>query len=233
MRTRTRTTIPWRTLLTNRHLWVIYMAHTSFNYTWYVLLGWLPTYFHDHLGLDLKDNQLLAATPYMCGYLGLLVAGRVSDHLIAQGVRTLYVRRWMNAIASFFPALALYLLKFANTPAVAIVLLSGALSTGRASTSGYWINMIDVGPEYAGQIMGISNTIATVPGIVGNLITGYILQQTKSWNMVFNVAAGVSAMGGILFACFSTDRNVFKCKDEDDEEKVQLSTCETFLVSVP
>jgi sugar phosphate permease len=207
--------IPWRTLLTNQHLWAIYVAHFSFNYSWYVLLGWLPTYIHEHLGLDLKENELLAATPYICGYCGLLVGGKVSDLLIARGFRTLHVRRCMNSIASFVPALCLYLLQFSKEPVVTILLLSGALFTGRASTSGFWINMIDVGPEYAGEIMGMSNTIATVPGILGNLITGYILKQTQSWNTVFNVAALVSIFGGVVFACFSTDRNVFKRKDYD------------------
>ncbi|KAL9187695.1 hypothetical protein ACHAXT_006073 [Thalassiosira profunda] len=202
-------TIPWRQLLTNRHLWAIYTAHFSANYSWYVLLGWLPTYVNDHLGLDLKENQLLAATPYICGYIGLLAAGRISDVLIARGMRILHVRRWMNSIAAFVPALFLYLLQFTKSPPTAILLLSAALFAGRASTSGYWINMIDVGPEFAGNIMGVSNTIATLPGIFGNLITGYILQRTGSWAAVFNVAALVSVFGGVVFALFSTDRDVF------------------------
>jgi len=207
--------IPWWTLLTNKHCWVIYLAHFCSNYGWYVLLGWLPAYFYDKLGLDLKENKLLAATPYICGYFGLLVSGRTSDYFIAKGVRTLTVRRWMNSIGSFGPALTLCMLQFATTPSIAICLLSGALFTGRASTSGFWINMIDVAPDYAGQIMGVSNTIATVPGILGNLITGYILQKTQSWNTVFNVAALVSSFGGLAFACLSTDRNVFRRNEGD------------------
>jgi sugar phosphate permease len=220
--------VPWRVLLTNRHLWVIYVAHSSFNYSWYVLLGWLPTYFSQHLGLDLKQNAYLAATPYICGYVGLLVSGKVSDHLICKrGLRTFYVRRLMNSIASFVPALCLFKLQHANDPATAVFLLSVALFCGRTSTSGFWISMIDVGPNNAGQIMGVSNTIATVPGILGNLVTGYILQQTNSWNAVFCVAAGVSVVGGIVFLLGSTDENVFAKQsgssssnnnDDDDDD---------------
>jgi sugar phosphate permease len=216
--------IPWRILLTNRYLWVIYIAHFSANYSWYVLLGWLPTYLHERLGLNLQENQLLAATPYMCGYVGLLVAGRASDYLITvQGVRTLYVRRCMSTIGSLIPALLLYLLPYySETPMAAIGLLSGCLFFGRACTSGFWINMIDVGgADYAGSIMGVSNSIGTVPGILGNMVTGYILQQTQSWTTVFHLAAFVCAVGGIVFACGSTDRNVFqqyeKRETEDDD----------------
>ena len=229
--------IPWRTLLQTKQLWVIYIAHFSYNYAWYVLLGWLPTYLHDHLGLNLKENRGLAAMPYVCGYFGLLLAGRLSDLLIARGFRTLYVRRAMNSIASFIPGLCLYLLPFAKQPYPAIFLLSFSCFAGRASTSGFWIYMIDVCPEHAGEIMGISNTIATLPGIVGNVVTGYILQQETThgdnWTAVFHIASLVSAIGGMVFACFSTDENVLgtgfnhahgKRNDEtnDDEEILLL-----------
>mmetsp|Transcript_11208 Transcript_11208/g.20508 ORF Transcript_11208/g.20508 Transcript_11208/m.20508 type:complete len:426 (+) Transcript_11208:221-1498(+) len=207
--------MPWSVAFGHKSIWAIYIAHFSFNYSWYVLLGWLPSYFKEELGLDLKENHFLAAFPYICGYCGLIVAGRISDHLIARGIRTLYVRRMMNTISSVFPAVFLFALKYVHTPRMAILCLSAALFTGRASTSGYWINMIDIGPEYAGQIMGVSNTIATIPGILGNLITGYILKQTNNWAIVFDVAAGVSLFGGIVFALFSTDRNVFQKKEKE------------------
>ncbi|VEU37428.1 unnamed protein product [Pseudo-nitzschia multistriata] len=206
----------WRTLLTNRSLWVIYAAHFAFNYSWYVLLGWLPTYIHDHLGLDLSQHPLAAALPYICGYVGLLVWGRVSDRLLARGIRIVHVRRGMNSIGSFVPALCLYLLRYAQKPGVAIGLLSCALFTGRACTLGFWVNMIDVGPDYAGEIMGLSNTIGTIPGIAGNLITGYILKHTQSWTIVFSVAALTSVSGGIVFAFGSTDRNVFEDPSSSD-----------------
>jgi hypothetical protein len=32
--------------------------------------------------------------------------------------------------------------------------------------------MLDVGGPFAGSIMGMSNTMATIPGIVGNIVTG-------------------------------------------------------------
>lgn len=35
--------------------------------------------------------------------------------------------------------------------------------------------MMDVSPNYAGIIMGISNTIATIPGIICPVLTSYII----------------------------------------------------------
>lgn len=219
--------VPWRILLSSKPLWSIYTAHFCFNYGWYVLLSWLPQYLQEELSLDLTKNEFLAATPYICGFIGLILGGHVSDRLIASGYRTLYVRRFMNCVATFIPAVFLILLRYVRHPWQAILCLSCALFTGRASTSGYWINMIDVGPEYAGKTMGMSNTIATIPGILGNLITGYILQRTQSWDMVFTVAAVITTIGGLVFLCFSTDRNVFRKKTNSDESLPFLKTIET------
>ena len=36
--------------------------------------------------------------------------------------------------------------------------------------------------------------------------------------MVFHVAAGVCSVGGVVFACFSTDRNVFQQKTKVGNE---------------
>ena len=93
--------------------------------------------------------------------------------------------------------------------------------------------MIDVGgPDHAGSIMSISNSIGTLPGILGNLVTGYLLQQPggsgeeQSWTPVFHLASAVSAMGGVVFLLGATDRNVFdsaqfrKHKDDDEEKEL-------------
>ena len=46
---------------------------------------------------------------------------------------------------------------------IAVALLSGALLLGRFAVASYWVNMIEVAPQCSAQLMGVSNTIATVP----------------------------------------------------------------------
>ena len=97
--------------------------------------------------------------------------------------------------------------------------------------------MIDVGgADQAGSIMSISNSIGTLPGILGNLVTGYLLRYQqhnedgeKSWTPIFHLASAVSALGGMIFLLGATDRNLFdqKQKTEDDDgdfEEAQLLT---------
>lgn len=199
----------WRVLLTSRPAWAVYIAHFCYNYSWYVLLGWIPLYFRQELHLDLGKHGISAALPYICGYIGALLFGRLGDVLVARGYRVLHVRQLMNAIGFFGSALFLFALRFATDAPSAVALLSLTLYCSRASMAGYWVNMIDIGPNHAAHVMGVSNTFATIPGIVGNVVTGKILAATGRWDVVFGIASLVLMIGGVVFHCNASDQSIY------------------------
>lgn len=41
----------------------------------------------------------------------------------------------------------------------------------------YSVNHLDVAPQYASVLMGISNTFATIPGIISPTLTGILVQN--------------------------------------------------------
>lgn len=68
--------------------------------------------------------------------------------------------------------------------------------------------MVDIGRAHCSQIMGISNTFATIPGIVGNVITGQILAATGSWALIFAIASGAFTLGAVCFALLADDHDI-------------------------
>ncbi|RHY31543.1 hypothetical protein DYB32_003427 [Aphanomyces invadans] len=210
-----------RRLLTSRGAWAIYSAHFAFNFGWYVLLGWMPLYFREKLHVPVATSGFTSACPYIAGYIGVLVWGIVSDKWIQMGHKPLVVRKIMNAVGLVGAAVCFGLMRFTHSTAMAVVVLSLALFFGRAATLGYWVHMVDVSPTHAGhmnrsdsvwQIMGISNTIGTVPGIVGNIFTGWMLARSEhNWDIVFGVVAGVLLCGAAIFHVWATEH-----LDEDD-----------------
>ncbi|CAH0485491.1 unnamed protein product [Peronospora farinosa] len=202
--------INWRVLLTSRPAWAIYVAHMCYNYSWYILLGWIPQYFKQVLDLDLaKEGGFAAALPYMCGYIGTLLFGRLGDHLVIRGYRELHVRQIMNAFSFIGCAFFLFSLRFAKSAPMAVALLCMTLFTSRAAMAGYWVNMIDVASNHAAHVMGVSNTFGTIPGIIGNVVTGAILQATGSWDLVFGIAALVLIFGAAFFHCNASDESIY------------------------
>ncbi|RHY28224.1 hypothetical protein DYB32_006129 [Aphanomyces invadans] len=183
----------------------IYITHFAYNYGWYVLLGWIPQYLRLQLHLQMASSGVAAALPYFCGYLGVLFWGYLSDWMIGKGVRVLTVRKLMNGFGLIGSGITLYLLRFSSSSMAAVALLSLTLFLSRGATAGFWINMLDVAPRHAGHLMAVSNTIGTIPGIFGNIVTGYILQASGNWDLVFSIASVILGLGGIVFQVWASD----------------------------
>jgi ACS family sodium-dependent inorganic phosphate cotransporter len=72
------------------------------------------------------------------------------------------------------------------------------------------INHLDIGPKYAGALIGMTNTAATIPGILAPVITGFIVKYTGDWNMVFYLAIGVMLVGTVIWDLFATGEKRFE-----------------------
>jgi len=59
-------------------------------------------------------------------------------------------------------------------------------------------------------LMGITNTAGTIPGIIGVLISGWILEATGSWALVFQVSAAVAAFGMVFYLTFGSGERQFE-----------------------
>eukprot|EP00644_Phytophthora_capsici_P010610 jgi/Phyca11/17809/fgenesh1_pg.PHYCAscaffold_30_\ len=187
----------------------IFIVFGVLSFIWvvvYVFMG----YFNQVLNLDLtKKGGFAAALPYMCGYTGTLLFGRIGDLLVTRGYRELHVRQAMNAFSFLGCAFFLFSLRLAKSAPMAVALLCMTLFTSRAAMAGYWVNMIDVAPNHAAHVMGVSNTFGTIPGIIGNVVTGAILQATGSWDLVFAIAALVLVFGAVFFHCYASDKSIY------------------------
>ncbi|KAJ9188325.1 hypothetical protein P3X46_003691 [Hevea brasiliensis] len=71
------------------------------------------------------------------------------------------------------------------------------------SQSGLYSNHQDIGPPYAGVLLGLSNTAGVLAGVFGTAATGCILQR-GSWDDVFQVAVVFYIIGTLVWNIFST-----------------------------
>lgn len=53
---------------------------------------------------------------------------------------------------------------------VAVIFLTVSVGFSGMTATGFYINHIDIAPQYAGILFGISNTIATIPGMLTPVI---------------------------------------------------------------
>ena len=57
---------------------------------------------------------------------------------------------------------------------LAVLLFSLALGMSAFNNASYNVNHLDIAPRYAGVLMGITNSVATIPGMVGPYVAGYL-----------------------------------------------------------
>jgi len=92
---------------------------------------------------------------------------------------------------------------------VTIVLITVGFSFTGIVLSGYSPNIIDILPEFTGILMGISNSISTLPGMIGVILTGFILDNTQqNWEIVFLIIAGINTLSVIIYNYFGNDKRL-------------------------
>ena len=82
---------------------------------------------------------------------------------------------------------------------LAVVLFSLALGMSALNTSSYNVNHLDIAPRYAGVLMGITNSAATIPGMVGPYVVGYLTNNEVSY-FDFNFFIHFSQMNAYLYS---------------------------------
>jgi ACS family sodium-dependent inorganic phosphate cotransporter len=187
-------------------VWAIIVAHFASNWGLYILLAWLPSYFKTTFGVSLANAGLLSAAPWLVSFIMANVAGAWADRMLASGRSAAFVRKLMQTIALGGSATFLLLLTQASTPAAAVMLMCGATATSACAMSGFGPNCFDIAPRYADVIWGISNTFATLPGIVGVYITGWLLDRTGSFVAPFILTVGVALFGAVFYLVFGSGR---------------------------
>jgi ACS family sodium-dependent inorganic phosphate cotransporter len=200
---------PWARLLTTPAVWAIIVNHFSHNWALYVLLAWLPSYFKSTFGLSLANAGLISAAPSLASFVMANVAGGVADRMIRGGQSATFVRKLMQSISLFGSATFLLMLPMAGSATAGMLLLCGATGTLAFSMAGFAVNCFDIAPRHAAVIWGISNTFATIPGIIGVAVTGWLVQRTGSFTSAFVVTASIAIAGGAVFlAAGSGERKV-------------------------
>jgi ACS family sodium-dependent inorganic phosphate cotransporter len=200
--------VPWRQIFSKAPVWAIIVGHFCNNWGLYVLLSWLPSYFASQLDVNLRAVWIYVAPPWIASFLVSNLAGWIADRMIASGRSVTFTRKALQTVGFLGPAIALGFLATATDAVTAVVLLSIGLGLASFTFAGAGCNHLDISPRHAGIIFGISNTAATVPGIIGVALTGFMVEQTGTFASAFYLTAGVLVFGWLVFLAFGTGKRI-------------------------
>ncbi|GAY37380.1 hypothetical protein CUMW_028560 [Citrus unshiu] len=201
--------VPWKAIFRSKAVWAMIYAHFCGSWGHYTCLSWLPTYFSEELSLNLTEAAWVSILPPLASVLVTSIAAQFADNLIATGVETTMVRKICQTIAFLSPAVCMTLSSIdLGLPHWEIVgILTAGLALSSFALSGLYCTHQDISPEYASILLGITNTVGAVPGIVGVALTGYLLDSTHSWSMsLFAPSIFFYLTGTIVWLAFASSK---------------------------
>ncbi|XP_017491818.1 PREDICTED: putative inorganic phosphate cotransporter, partial [Rhagoletis zephyria] len=171
---------PWSSFLRSCPFWALVIVHCTNNWGLWTLLTYMPVYIKNVLHMDIEKNALSSALPYFAMWILSFVFTAMSLWLQKRNCISLKTsRKLFNTIGHGTPALTLLALGYVDGDHViaAVCLLTITVAISSASYLGYQINHIDLSPNFAGILMGISNCLANITGIVAPLTVALIISN--------------------------------------------------------
>lgn len=168
--------IPWKAIWTSTAVWAIIAAQFSEGWGFFTLQTQLPQFLKDVLDFDIAKSGFISAIPYLSMSFMLQIAGYLADWVRIKGIWTTgQTRRYFNCLAFIAQTICMLLAAFFLHPAASVTFITIGVGLAAFAYSSFSVNYLDIAPQFAGVLMGICNSFATVAGIVSPILTGYIV----------------------------------------------------------
>ena len=161
---------------------------------------WLPTILKRLSGLTDMQVTLLAALPYLAGFLSQQINGWHSDRTRE--------RRWHAAIPIFCCGLALLLaVQFRANVTLCVAMFTLVGAGYFAFHPGFWpIPTQFLSESAAAASIGLINSVGNLGGFVGPMTMGYLVTRTKSFKVGLLYLVGSLFLSSILMVFVKAGR---------------------------
>ncbi|XP_052800678.1 uncharacterized transporter slc-17.2-like isoform X3 [Mya arenaria] len=181
------------------------------------------------------NNGLYSALPWISMLIGVILAGIGADSLRAKGwISVTNVRKFFQVSASIGVAVFLCVPGFLTCDQRGLViacLCACTMLEGLGFGAGYTCNWVDMSPRFASLLFAVSNTVASIPGIVVPVIVAELTenQTSEDWRVVLVGASVISVLGALVYGMFSSSDLAPWSEHEYDESEVEPTDSKLFL----
>ncbi len=183
-------------LLASRMLLGVYLGQYCITTLTYFFLTWFPIYLVQARGMSILKAGFVASLPAICGFVGGVLGGIISDALIRKG-HSLTVARKTPIVCGMLLATSMIACNYVDTEWLVVAIMALAFF-GKGLGALGWAVVSDTSPK---QIAGLSgalfNTFGNTAAITTPIVIGYIVGGTGSFNGAL-VFVGANAILAIL-----------------------------------
>jgi MFS transporter, ACS family, glucarate transporter len=182
-------------LLTNRMLLGVYVAQYCITTLTYFFLTWFPVYLVQQRGMSILNAGFIASIPAICGFIGGVLGGVLSDALLRK-TGSLTLARKTPIVLGMLMSMSMILCNYVDAQWLVVGIMALAFF-GKGFGALGWAVVSDTSPkEIAGLSGALFNTFGNIASITTPIVIGYIIQNTGSFNgaLVFVGANALVAM---------------------------------------
>jgi ACS family glucarate transporter-like MFS transporter len=185
-------------LLGTPTLWGLYLGQFFINTLTYFFITWFPVYLVQERGLSIVKAGLFATVPAICGFVGGVVGGVLSDWLLRRGY-SLTIARKVPVVGGMLVALAILGCNYTESNTLILMLMSIAFFGKGVGALG-WAVVADVAPrDCAGLSGGIFNMFGNLSSIITPIVIGLVLKETGSFDLVLALVAASALAAALCF----------------------------------
>ncbi|MFI6322980.1 MFS transporter [Nonomuraea sp. NPDC050556] len=195
--------VPYRKLLLNRTVVGGTAAAFSVYWTLALALTWFPQYLQKARGYTLPQVGLLSVVWHVAGLVVILGTGLITQRLLKRGVSSRIARGGVAGVAVMVAGVATVAMTRAGSPALHLVLLTLSASLGYIVFPLTQAVFAEITPDaQRSAVLGITQAIATVAGVLAPVITGRIVERAADaatgFGTAFDLAGGLMVAGGVI-----------------------------------
>ncbi|KAL0883512.1 hypothetical protein ABMA27_016877 [Loxostege sticticalis] len=226
--------VPWKRILTSGGMIAIIVAHIAHTWGQLILYSEVPAYMDKVMGVNIKANGLLTALPFMLMFFTNFFFSWLTDMLIVKKYLNVTQSRKLANTMGYMPAaIGFVFLAYAPKNIYVIESILIVICCFKVSSHlGFYINHIDISPNFAGVMMSISNFSSNCVSSFAPIIAGLILTDVTDeylWRKVFFIAAGLYFFTNLVYVILGTGE-LADWNDPTQYESVALN--ENILIQV-
>jgi ACS family hexuronate transporter-like MFS transporter len=183
--------IGWFKLLGYRETWAFALGKFLIDPIWWLFLFWTPDFLAKTYHLDLKSFGPPLVAIYLISDIGSVAGGWSSSTLMKRGYSANVARKITMLVCAFL-VMPIFFAQYAASVWLAVGIVGLATAAHQAFSANLYTIPSDVFPRAAvGSVIGIGGTVGAIGGMGMAKFTGYILQTTHSYTLIFAVAGSV------------------------------------------
>ncbi|MBS0254398.1 MAG: MFS transporter [Proteobacteria bacterium] len=188
--------VPLRAILRQRGLWGASIGHFAGNWNWYFVLGYLPMYLEKARGFSTAQMAAVLSSAYLVNALAALAGGWLIDRVMASGRSA--------SLACKLPLALHHVVGLATMLAMPVLPIGGCIAAlfayevflGICSPAYFTVPQIYAGPRAAARWVGVQNMVGNLPGIIGTLFAGVLIDASGgSYATAFTLAGAINVLG--------------------------------------